>query len=145
MAHIEISQHINASPDQVWTALADLASHSEWMRDARSIEFLTESRRGEGTRMEVETVVGPFRTTDIMEVVGWDEGRSIDVVHQGLVTGTGRLSISDVDGTTTLTWAETLTFPLWLGGGLTAWFARPVLRSIWKGNLRRFDQLVSSP
>lgn len=95
--------------------------------------------------MAVETVVGPLRTTDLMEVVGWDEGRSIDVEHRGLITGKGRLSLAADRDSTLITWSETLTFPWWIGGGLTAWLARPVLKWIWRANLARFDELVSSP
>jgi len=112
------------------------------MRDARSIEFTSELRRGEGTRMEVVTVIGPLRTTDIMEVVAWDEGRSIDVRHEGLVTGTGTLRVEPVGNGSRVTWDETLMFPWWLGGALTAWLARPVLGAVWKGNLRRLEETL---
>ena len=35
--------------EQVWAALADLASHDRWMKDALGIEFESEQRRGPGT------------------------------------------------------------------------------------------------
>lgn len=126
----------------VWAALADLASHADWMRDVRSIEFTSEATSGFGTRMEVETRVGPLRTVDVIEVVGWVEGRSIEVEHRGLITGIGRLSVSAPP--TTVTWGETLRFPWWLGGPVTAWLARPVLASIWRGNLMRLERAVNS-
>ncbi len=95
--------------------------------------------------MEVETVVGPLRTKDIMEVVGWEEGRSIEVVHEGVVTGRGTLS-AEPDGTgTRVGWVEELRFPWWLGDGVTAWLARPVLAAIWRGNLERLEESVSAP
>lgn len=144
MAHIQVSRELKAPPDEAWAALADLQSHVQWMRDARSIEFLTDSRRGVGTIMEVLTVVGPFRTTDIMEVVGWQEGHSIDVAHKGLITGHGTLSLTSDQETTVVRWEETLTFPWWLGGAVTAWLARPVLGAIWKSNLRRLEEAINS-
>lgn len=94
--------------------------------------------------MEVLTVVGPFRTTDIMEVVGWQEGHSIDVAHKGLITGHGTLSLTSDQETTVVRWEETLTFPWWLGGAVTAWLARPVLGAIWKSNLRRLEEAINS-
>lgn len=126
--------------------MADLGSYVEWMRDAHSIVFGTAQRAGIGTRMEVETRVGPLRTLDVMEVTGWDEGHSIEVAHKGLVRGRGKLAATPKEGDRTLvSWEEGLAFPWWLGGGLTAWLARPVLAAIWRGNLRRLDEMLTSP
>lgn len=131
--------------DRVWSALADLGSHADWMRDAESIVFIGGQRTGVGTRMEVKTVVGPLRTVDIMEVVGWEEGHSIEVSHQGLVKGAGVLGVSGSGELTVVSWVEELTFPWWLGGAVTAWLVRPVLAAIWRGNLRRLEETLSGP
>lgn len=136
---------MDVSEQRVWAAIADLGSHTDWMRDAETIRFLSDQRRGAGTRMEVVTVVGPFRTLDVMEVVGWAEGQSIDVVHEGLVTGRGTLSASPQGEGTLVSWVETLTFPWWLGGEVTAWLARPILAAIWRGNLERLEESLRSP
>lgn len=135
MAEITQSVVIDAPLAVVWKEAADLPSHAEWMADAESIEFLTEARSGLGTRMRVETVVGPLRTTDFMEITDWQEGRSIGVRHTGLVTGSGHFRLAPVAGGTQFTWTETLTFPWYLGGPLTALFAKPVLGWIWRRNL----------
>ena len=145
MSDIVVTRWMPIAQEVVWAALADLASHTAWMRDARSLEFIGEQRSGVGTRMEVETVVGPFRTLDEMEVVGWDEGRSIEVVHVGIVKGRGTLEASPDDGGTRVSWAETIRFPWWLGGPITSWLARPVLRRVWLGNLERLEGTLSSP
>lgn len=130
----------------VWGGLADLGSHDSWMRDARSIVFVTDQRSGKGTRMRVKTVVGPFRTVDDMEVVGWDVGRSIEVTHTGLVKGRGTFTIAPVGpGETLVTWDEELRFPWWLGGVITAMLARPVLERVWRGNLGALEEVLSSP
>ena len=136
---------IDAPQQDVWAALADLGSHDRWMRDAESIVFVTDQTSGVGTRMQVKTVVGPLRTVDEMEVVGWVEGESISVVHQGLITGRGVLAATADGDRTEVTWEEELTFPWYLGGAITAWLAKPVLGSIWRGNLRRLEETVSSP
>jgi hypothetical protein len=142
VARITITQHIARDPRDVWDRLANLADHPSWMRDARSLTFTTDQHRGVGTRMEVLTRVGPFTTLDVMEVTSWEEGRAIGVSHHGLVTGSGILSVEpDGDGAT-VTWAEDLRFPWWLGGRVTAWLARPVLRRVWRGNLARFALLL---
>lgn len=137
MARIEVSRVMAVPTHRVWDALADLASHDRWMKDAESVEFASKQRHGVGTRMVVATRVGPFRTTDRMEVTGWAEGQSIDVVHTGLVKGTGTLSIAPVDKGALVTWMEDLSFPGWLGGPLTSWLALPILAAIWRGRSRR--------
>jgi hypothetical protein len=135
MDRISIHDDIDAPLETVWLHAADLASHAEWMADAESIEFLTDQRRGVGTRMRVATRVGPFRTSDVMEVTGWTEGRSIGVRHEGIVSGTGRFELAAVAGGTRFSWVEELTFPLHLGGPITAFVAKPVLGWIWRRNL----------
>lgn len=143
MARVAVSRQIPIAYERVWRALADLQAHTSWMRDARSIEITSQIQRGIGTRMEVLTVIGPLRTTDIMEVVGWEEGRSIEVRHHGLVKGTGTLAVEPDGGGSRVIWDETLTFPWWLGGAVTAWLARPVLAGVWRGNLRRLEQTLT--
>lgn len=145
MADIEVTRTIDRPCSDAWEAISDLARHPIWMKDAKWLAFETDQRRGTGTRMEVATVVGPFRTVDIMEVVGWEEGRHIDVEHRGTVSGLGRISVQkDGDGCR-ITWSETLRFPWWLGGGLTAFGASPVLRRIWLGNLARLEKMIRDP
>ncbi|MGH8945331.1 MAG: SRPBCC family protein [Acidimicrobiia bacterium] len=145
MARIEVCKDMAVPVADVWEALADLGSHGAWMWDARSIRFVGAQTRGVGTRLEVETGVGPFHTRDILEVTGWEEGRSITVTHRGLVRGRGVLRVVGDDGHARVVWEEQLVFPWWLGGPVVAWVARPVLAAIMRGNLRRLESLVSSP
>lgn len=114
------------------------------MKDAISVEFLGIADSGMGTRMRVPTRVGPFRTTDIIEVVRWVEGISIGVEHRGLVSGSGNFRLYPDEAGTLVEWTEDLRFPWWLGGPLTAWLAAPVLRWIWRGNLARFAHIVET-
>ena len=135
---------IDAPLSSVWRAASALATHDRWMADAESIVFLSESRSGPGTVMQVRTVVGPFRTTDIMEVTEWKEGTAIGVRHEGLVTGEGRFTLAPLAGGTRFTWSEDLTFPWWLGGPITAFLARPVLGLIWRRNLQGLKAQLES-
>ena len=145
LARILVTRLLPRSREAAWKALSDIASHVRWMEDAVALEFRSDRRSGIGTAMDVETRVGPFRTTDRMEVTGWVEGRSIEVVHTGLVTGRGTLSLTTKEDGTLITWDEELQFPWWLGGAITAWLARPVLRRIWRRNLANFEATLSSP
>ncbi len=145
MARIAVTRTMEAPTDRVWAAMADLGSHVEWMKDARSIVFTSEQRAGVGTRMQVETRLGPLRTLDVMEVTGWEEGESIEVAHHGRVKGRGTLRAAPAGSRSVVSWEEDLEFPWWLGGAITAWLARPVLTAMWRGNLRRLEELITSP
>jgi hypothetical protein len=138
VSRIEVSTVIARTPADVWADVRDIASHVTWMADAAGIRFVTARREGVGTRFECDTKVGPFRLTDAMEITAWDEGRSMGVRHTGLVRGRGELSLEPVDGDRTrFRWTEELSFPWWLGGRAGEIAGRPVLASIWRGNLRR--------
>jgi len=144
MTQINVSVRIAAPVPRVWKEAADLGSHAEWMAEAESIVFQSDQRSGVGTRMSVSTKVGPLRTHDIMEVIGWNEGESIAVRHEGLVTGEGIFILSPHGEETVFTWSERLKFPWYFGGRLTARAAAVVLRRIWRNNLERFRRRVES-
>ena len=75
MPSVTVSVDIRAPLASVWEAAADLANHGQWMADVESIGFDSEARQGPGTVMRVATKVGPFRTTDVMQVTSWETGR----------------------------------------------------------------------
>ncbi|HEY6415077.1 MAG TPA: SRPBCC family protein [Acidimicrobiales bacterium] len=145
MTHIRVRATIDAPRDAVWTRLADIADHVQWMADASAIRFTGERRSGVGTTFECETRIGPLTTTDVMEVTEWHEGRSLGVRHTGVVSGAGRFVLSgDRPSSTSVTWDERLRFPWWLGGPVAGLAAAPVLRGVWRGNLRRLATLVEN-
>lgn len=130
---------IDAPVARAWDELSDLASHVEWMADADSITFTSTQTRGLGTTFECVTKVGPLTTVDKMTIVEWVDGTSIGVQHTGLVVGTGRFALSARgENRSVVAWTEDLRFPWYLGGVLTAFVAKPVLKRIWMGNLHRF-------
>jgi carbon monoxide dehydrogenase subunit G len=133
-----------AAPIEVtWAALADLASHVDWMADAESITFTTDARTGVGTSFDCRTKIGPLTTLDKMTVTDWVDGRRMAVAHSGIVRGTGVFELAaPTPGTTVVTWTEDLRFPLHLGGVVGAFAAKPILRRIWRGNLSRFAASV---
>jgi carbon monoxide dehydrogenase subunit G len=136
---------VAAAKDVVWNALADIASHVEWMADAESIEFTSDQRVGAGTTFVCRTKVGPLTTRDRMTVTEWADGARLGVAHTGIVTGSGVFELRALDAKNTeMTWTEDLRFPIFLGGAAGAFVAKPVLRRIWRGNLRRFAHLVEA-
>ena len=145
MPRIRVRATIDAPRSAVWARLADIADHVQWMADARAIRFTSERRTGVGTTFECETQIGPLRTTDVMEVTEWRRGRSLGVRHRGVVSGAGRFVLRrGRRGPTRITWDERLRFPWWLGGPVAGLVAAPVLRLVWRGNLRRLASLVEN-
>jgi carbon monoxide dehydrogenase subunit G len=145
MARIRIQQTIDAPPAAVWRRLADIADHVSWMADAASIRFTGEQRTGVGTTFVCDTRVGPLRTRDVMEVTEWREGEAIGVRHRGLIAGTGRFVLhAEDDGGSSVVWDERLRFPWWLGGPVGERVTAPVLRAVWRGNLRRLAARVTA-
>jgi len=130
--------------ERVWGELADLPSHTEWMADAHAVHFPTDQRSGVGTRMEVETRFGPLRTTDVMEFTAWDPPERMAVRHHGLFTGFGEFRLTPEGDRVRVTWREQISFPWYFGGRLGAWAARPIFGWVWRRNLRRFRDRLSS-
>ncbi len=142
---IEVARTVPASPARVWAALERIDEHVRWMADAREIRFTSERQRGVGTTFTCLTKVGPLSTLDRMRVTEWEEGRAMGVTHEGLVTGVGRFTLTEVPGGTRLAWSEELHLPWWFAGRLGEVVARPLLRRLWAGNLSRLANIVTGP
>lgn len=144
MARLTVSTVLDAPPEQVWAAVEDIGSHVDWMEDAVAIHFTSERTSGAGTTFDCETKVGPFRLTDRMEITEWAPRRAMGVRHVGLVTGSGvfRLQPKAKGRRTKFVWTERLRFPWWMGGPLGAVAAKPVLRHVWRKNLRNLKAVV---
>ncbi len=138
MPRIRVTTMLAAPPADVWADLADVSSHVEWMADATSIRFLSSQTEGVGTRFECDTKVGPLTLTDVMEITEWVPGKVMGVRHAGVVTGTGRFTLKRArGGRTQFQWRERLVFPIWMGGPVGAFLAKPVLAWVWRRNLTR--------
>lgn len=146
MPRLTVSTTLDATPARVWEVLEDVASHVEWMHDAVSIEFTSDRTSGVGTEFDCETRVGPFRLTDRMVITRWEPGRVMGVRHVGLVTGDGTFLLRPRSRghRTRFRWRERLRFPWWMGGPLGAFVARPVLRRVWRRNLRNLAERVAA-
>ena len=140
MTTIRVVEHYPYAPETVWNELRAIERHVTWMADARSLEFTSDQREGVGTSFRVHTAVGPLRTSDLMTITHWNPPRSMSVEHRGLITGSGQFTLVADPAGTELTWEERLRFPWWYGGELGAKAAAPVLRRIWRANLRRLSE-----
>jgi hypothetical protein len=138
MSSIQVFIDIDRPLIDVWDQVSRLEGHAHWMGDVDSITFEDGQVSGVGTTMKVLTRVGPFTTTDVIVVEEWNAPHSIVVSHQGLVSGHGAFHLEAQGFKTRFMWCESLSFPWYLGGGITAAAARPILARIWRANLRRF-------
>lgn len=143
MAPLVLRKHLPYSAEQVWEELRHIDRHVTWMLDAASITFEGDQREGVGTTFHCVTKIGPLRTTDIMTVTQWEEGRRMGVAHRGLVTGEGVFTLTQTGRGTLLEWEEDLTMPWQFLGPVGAFLARPLFRLVWTGNLRRFASQLS--
>jgi len=142
---IRVEIVIDLSPEQLWAVVEPIETHAEWMHDAEAITFTSERRRGVGTTFDAATKVGPFRLTDRMEVTQWEPEAVMGVRHVGLVSGVGRFTLEPTGpAATRFTWEEQLTFPWWLGWRLGEVIGRPILRAIWRRNLRNLKAIAEA-
>ncbi|MGH8982548.1 MAG: SRPBCC family protein [Acidimicrobiia bacterium] len=135
---IRVCTTINASPADVWAEVEHIERHPDWMADAVSVRFVGSRRSGVGTAFESLTRVGPLRANDVATVTEWEPRRAMGIVHHGVVTGTGRFTLRRRRGSRTrFCWEEQLRFPWWMGAVIGERLAKPVLKRIWRANLRR--------
>jgi uncharacterized protein YndB with AHSA1/START domain len=145
MGRIRVSTTIDAPPARVWDEVRHIERHVDWMADAVGITFTSRRRSGVGTTFDCATKVGPIRLTDKMEITEWREGKLMGVRHVGLVTGTGRFTITKArGGRTRFTWDERLHFPWWMGGPVGGVVGGRIMRRIWRRNLRVLKALIES-
>ncbi len=144
MTTIQISTQINVSPEILWEELRHIDRHVNWMNDAVAITFLSPSAEGVGTKFSCLTKIGPFKTTDIMTITQWEDSRTMGVEHVGLVKGSGTFQIVPHREGSTITWQESLTFPWWMLGSFGSLAASPILRVIWKKNLKNLNEIIES-
>jgi hypothetical protein len=145
MGRIRVSTIIDAPPAQVWEEVRHIERHVDWMADAVEIRFTSRRRSGVGTTFDCLTKVGPIRLTDKMEITEWRDAKLMGVRHVGLVTGTGRFTLTKARGSKTrFTWDERLRFPWWMGGPVGGVVGGRIMRQIWKKNLRILKALIES-
>jgi tRNA A-37 threonylcarbamoyl transferase component Bud32 len=139
---IDVAVDIAASRHQLWTYIADISTHAEWMHDAESIVFAGETRSGVGTEFDVRTKIGPLHTADRMTITEWIDNEAIGVDHKGIVTGSGQFSLTAIGDRTTFRWTEEIHLPWRFGGRLGEIVAKPLLTLIWKRNLTELKRRV---
>lgn len=147
MGRILVSVEIAATPAEVWRVVEPIERHVDWMADAVAIRFIDSRTSGVGTEFFCDTKVGPIKLVDRMTITEWVPSQRMGVRHTGVVTGQGvfELDAIDLGRRTRFTWAETLSFPWYLGGRVGEAIGGPlVMKPIWRRNLRALKSLVEA-
>jgi len=142
---IEVATTYDVDASTLWEELRHIDRHVSWMMDAQSITFRSTNVEGLGTQFVCRTRIGPFVTDDVLTITEWEPLATMGVDHRGLVSGSGHFVLSSLnDHQVRLVWREQLVFPWWMGGPVGAWVAGRVLAVVWRGNLRRLGQRVTT-
>lgn len=146
MAHLDIRTFIAAPRERVWEILADLENQGDWMVDVRSLDVVTEEKRGAGAVMHVTSeLFGLPLVKDVMEITRWDPPARMDVAHRGQFAGTGQFLLEAVDNGTIFTWIEDFEPPLGpLGEIGFALVVRPHLMRVFARSLANVKALAES-
>jgi hypothetical protein len=111
MKAYESSSHINASPDRVWSVLADGAGWADWESGVERVE----GRIAESAKVKIFTEVSPGRAFPL-KVVGFEPSRGMTFaggMPMGLFRGVRRYTLRPVsDSITEFTMREEYTGPL---------------------------------
>jgi carbon monoxide dehydrogenase subunit G len=133
---VEVSRYVFAPSDVVWGVFTDWERQPEWMVDALEVEVVGDQREGAGVRLRCPTRVAGLVVEDLMEVVGWEEERRVEVRHLGrVIRGTGEFRFAPTDVGTRVTWAEEVDAPLGGVGEAGVRLARPYLRHLFGRSL----------
>ena len=136
---------LDASPENVWSAIADWRAQGEWMLATR-VDVVDDGTgaagaSGVGTKIAAFTGLVPSRgwlgIWDLMEVTSWEPPRRCEVLHYGRwLRGVGLFELKPAGPDQTLfIWSEELT-------GALATLIKPGLAvGVWL-SLRRFARQV---
>jgi polyketide cyclase/dehydrase/lipid transport protein len=146
VAFFRVLAHIDASASRVWSLLEDWEGSAAWMVDATTVEVLGQPRRGVGTRIRAVTDIAGVPLTDLMEVVGWEEERSITVMHRGWpIKGIAWFELRPAkDGGTWFEWAEELDPPLGPLGELGGRALKRPIERVLRKSVAKLKQLAES-
>lgn len=101
---ISLTQHINASPEKVWSVITDIPGSAATLSGVESVQLLTDGPYGEGMRWkETRKMMGRSETVEMwVTQVDAPHGTTVKAVQGGADYST-RFSLAPRDGGTDLT------------------------------------------
>lgn len=144
MARLELHKFIAAPPEAVWDVLADVERQGDWMVDIRTLEIVSEQKRGAGTVMHVTSeLFGLPIVKDVMEITAWAPPHRMDVAHRGQFAGTGSFTLERIENGTLFTWTEEFAPPLGpLGEAGFALAVKPHLSRVFNRSMENVKRLA---
>jgi hypothetical protein len=145
VAFFRVATRVEAAPERVWALLTDWEGSAAWMIDATTVEVIGDRRAGVGTRIRAVTRIAGLPLTDLMEVVRWEEGRLIEVLHLGRpIKGVAWFEIRPAAGGTWFEWAEELDPPLGPLGEAGGVVLRPLIERVLRMSAAKLKRLAES-
>lgn len=139
---LEMAIEIAAPPETVWEWLVDWERLGLWMKEASDFRVTSPEREGVGVVAQAKVRIAGITTLDSVTVTRWEPPEWFEIEHQGWVGGRGLMQARPTPVGTYLWWRETLIAPLGWLGWVGMEFVKPVMRWIFRRDLRLLKQLV---
>ena len=128
---------------EVWPHLVDWERLGEWMREASDFRVLGDRREGIGVEAEATVRIGGIRTRDRIRITRWEPPTILEMDHLGWVRGRGYMELNPSEAGTHLFWREELFPPLGRLGRIGLQMYLPLLRRVFRRDLRLLRDLVA--
>lgn len=127
----------------VWDLLTDWDRQGDWQLEARDFVVTSDHREGVGVVASATVSIGGITTRDEIRVVEWQPCKRLVIEHRGWVSGRGEILLTPLGADRThVFWTEELWPPLGVLGALGLTAFRPLMRRVFKRDLRVLAALV---
>ncbi len=144
---------IDAPIERVWAVVADIEGQPRWMHELKSVQLLTPPPVGVGTRGVGTVRIMGISVTDPVSITGFEPPTRLSIRHEGTFTGGGTITLAREGDAATdpahaspartiVRWDERVVPPLLPHSG--SLLQRPIMRSIFQGDLDRLRDLIES-
>lgn len=141
-----LTQHINASPEQVWSVISDIPGSAATLSGVQSVQMLSDGQYRKGTRWkETRTMMGRSETVE-MWVEQADPPRSTTVkALQNGANYTSRFALAEREGGTdlTLTFGAVVIQPTLFSRIMLALFGRIGMRMTRKALAKDLSEIAA--
>ena len=140
---VEMAQTVPGPPDVVWELITDWEHQGDWMLEARDFAVTSAPREGIGVTARATVTIGGITTTDEIRVTRWEPNKRLAIEHLGWVSGSGSFHLTRLGPQKThVFWTEELHPPLGALGALGLTILKPLMRRLFKRDLRVLAGLV---
>jgi hypothetical protein len=113
------------------------------MLEASDFVVTSEERTGIGVSAEATIRIAGIKTRDVVQVVGWEPPKRLEIEHRGWVSGHGEIHLTPLGRDRThIFWREELNPPAGLAGAIGMTALRPLLKRLFARDLGVLATLV---